>query len=110
MWPTKYTSVATHSNARTMANVSARCGTNLPSSMVRTLRSTISEYENEPRKTPSVSWLPRSCVKLRIRRGPIWPAAIDSAAMVMEKTVPATPMVELAMAPSSVRAPVPPPL
>jgi hypothetical protein len=30
--------------------------------------------------------------------------------MVMEKTMPATPMVEDATAPSSVRAPVPPPL
>ena len=53
---------------------------------------------------------PRSCVKLRISRGPICAAASDSAAMVIENTVPTTPMVEPATAPSSVRAPVPPPL
>ena len=34
----------------------------------------------------------------------------DSAAMVIENTVPATPIVEEATAPSRVRAPVPPPL
>ena len=44
-------------------------------------------------------------MKLRSRRGPICPAASDSAAMVMENTVPATPMVDEAMAPNSVRAP-----
>ena len=90
--------------------LSARCGTNSPSLWVRTLRSTISEYENVPRKVPSVSWLPRSRVKLRRSRGPICPAARDRAAMVMENTVPATPMVDEATAPSNVRAPVAPPL
>ena len=77
---------------------------------VRTLRSTISAYENVPRKAPRLSWTPRSRVKLRSRRGPIWPAASESAAIVIENTVPATPMVEAATAPRSVRAPVPPPL
>ena len=63
-----------------------------------------------PRKVPRVNWFPRSRVKLRSNRGPICPAASDNAAMVIENTVPATPIVEDATAPSRVRAPVPPPL
>ena len=110
MWPTKYTSVATQTKARRMPTVSERWGVNAPSSCVRTLRSTISAYEKVPRKAPSVTCTPRSRVKLRSRRGPIWPAASDSAAIVIENTVPATPIVDDATAPSSVRAPVPPPL
>ena len=54
-----------------------------------------------------MTWLPRSWVKLRSSRGPICPAASDKAAMVIENTVPATPIVEEATAPSRVRAPVP---
>ena len=59
---------------------------------------------------PSTVCTPRSRVKLPSSRGPIWPAASDSAAIVIEKTVPATPIVDEATAPSSVRAPVGPPL
>ena len=58
---------------------------------------------------PKASWLPGSRVKLRNNRGPIWPEASDNAATVMENTVPATPMVEDATAPSSARAPASPP-
>ena len=93
-----------------MANVSDRCGTNSPSDLVRTVRKVTSAYKNVPRKMPKVAWLPRSRVKLRSRRGPIWFDASDRAAMVIENTVLATPMVEAATAPSNVRAPVAPPL
>jgi len=47
-------------------------------------------------------------MKLRNNRGPIWLEASVSAAMVIENKVPATPMAEDAIAPSSVRAPVSP--
>lgn len=49
-------------------------------------------------------------LKLRSSLGPIWPAARASAAMVIEKTVPATPIVDEATTPSNVRAPVALPL
>ena len=58
---------------------------------------------------PSATWLRLSRTKLRKSRGPIWPEASDRAAMVMEKIVPATPMHDDATAPSSDRAPSPPP-
>ena len=58
---------------------------------------------------PSTIWLRASRVKLRRSRGPIWPEASVRAAMVMEKVVPATPMVEDATALSSARAPSAPP-
>ncbi len=61
-------------------------------------------------KGPQGPWLPRSCVKLRRSLGPIWPAASDRTAMVFEQTVPTTPMVDDATAPSRVRVPVSPPL
>jgi hypothetical protein len=48
-------------------------------------------------------------MKLRRRRGPIWLEAKVRAATVIENTVPATPMVEEAIAPRSERAPLPPP-
>ena len=60
-------------------------------------------------KAPRVIWLPRSRVKLCNSRGPICPEASESAAMVIENTVPATAMVEEAMAPSTARAPAAPP-
>ncbi len=58
---------------------------------------------------PSATWLRASRTKLRSSRGPICPEARDRAAMVMEKIVPATPMLDDATAPSSERAPSPPP-
>jgi hypothetical protein len=54
--------------------------------------------------------LPASRRKLRSSRGPICAEASDSAATVMENTVPATPMEEAATMPSRERAPVGPPL
>ena len=63
-----------------------------------------------PRKMPSAYWLPLSRTKLRSRRGPIWPEASDRAATVIEKVVPATPIVEEATTPSRARAPASPPL
>ena len=53
--------------------------------------------------------MPGSRVKLRSSRGPIWLDARLSAATVMEKVVPATPMVAAATAPSTSRAPAVPP-
>jgi hypothetical protein len=41
--------------------------------------------------------------------GPIWPAARDNAAIVIENNVPATAIIEPATAPSNVRAPAAPP-
>ena len=59
---------------------------------------------------PRVTWLARSRVKLCSSLGPICPVAKDNEAIVIENTVPATPMVEAATAPNIVRAPVAPPL
>ena len=54
-----------------MLTDSAKCGMKTPSSWLRTLRSTIREYENVAKNAPKVTWLPRSCVKLRNNLGPI---------------------------------------
>lgn len=54
---------------------------------------------------PSDNWVPRSRMKVRSRRGPNWPAASDSATMVIENTVAAMEIIEPAMVASSARAP-----
>ena len=109
-WWTNQTRVPTQVSARTSAPVTPRCGTKATSSTERTVRSTTSAYAKVPRKMPRAIWLPRSRTKLRSRRGPIWPEASDRAATVIEKVVPATPIVEEATALSSARAPASPPL
>ena len=56
-------------------------------------------------KVPSVSWLPRSRMKFEIRRGPKLPLANETATIVIENTVPATPMIEPPTVTSTARAP-----
>jgi hypothetical protein len=54
---------------------------------------------------PSDSWVPRSRMKVRSSRGPSWPAASDSATMVIENTVAAIEIIEPAIVASSDLAP-----
>lgn len=91
--------------AKKRPKVTARCGTNGLLSAPRTVRSTKRAYEKVATKVPSEAWLPRSRVKLRSRRGPICCDASVSAAMVIEKVVPATLSMAAAMVESTARAP-----
>ena len=58
---------------------------------------------------PSTTWLPVSRMKFRSSRGPNWLDACVSAAIVIEKTTPATVMTDPATVDSSVLAPSAPP-
>ncbi len=60
-------------------------------------------------KVPSTTWFPRSRMKFCSRRGPSCDDASESAAMVMEKTIPAVLMTEPATTWSTARAPSEPP-
>jgi|GEM_PF-3591998 len=56
-------------------------------------------------KVPRVSWLPRSRMKLAISRGPKFELAKETATIVIEKVVPATPTIEPAIAVNTALAP-----
>ena len=56
-------------------------------------------------KAPRVIWLPRSCRKLVISRGPNWFVAWETVAMVIEKVTPATVTIDDAIACRIARAP-----
>ena len=58
---------------------------------------------------PRVTWLPRSRTKLASILGPNCPEASWRLTMVIEKTTPATPIIEAAITPSTSRAPSGPP-
>jgi len=60
-------------------------------------------------KVPRVTWLPRSRMKFSSSRGPNWFEANVNATMVIEKTTPATVIIDAAIAPSTSRAPSGPP-
>ena len=61
-----------------------------------------------PTKTPRTVWFVRSLMKLRRTRDEYWLAANDSETMVMEKTTPATVIIEPAIVDSMPREPAAP--
>jgi len=67
------------------------------------------QYRKSATKTPSATWFPRSRMKLRRSRGPNWTEARVIATIMIEKTTPATVIIDAATVDSSVRAPSAPP-
>ena len=86
------------------------CGTNGPPGSFDTEPSASTLNTNVATKVPSVSWVPKSRMKLRSIRGPNWVDASCSARIVIEKTTPTTVITAAAMEVRMVRAASGPPV
>ena len=72
-------------------------GTNSPRSPGPIDTNTAMQYTNVATNVPSVSWVPRSRMKLRSIRGPNWVDASVNVTIVMEKTMPTTVITDAAI-------------
>lgn len=96
----KKISTARSSTIDAIDTVIEMCGTN--SGPIDT--SAAVAYTKLATKVPSVTWVPRSRMKVRNMRGPNCVEASVKATIVIEKTTPTTVMMAAAMAVSTCRA------
>jgi len=102
-WWMKKMSTATQAIARRTAPATDACGTNAGAASTRSwiVRRTSKQYMKVATNVPSTTWLPLSRMNVRRRRGPNCADAWVRAAMVIEKTTPATVMTDPATVDSS---------